>query len=382
MRHPQSTVRPIDIQCRLFEELSRLLPWTPIGSRCAMDVTLRILWMLATLRTSLSAVCERFGLPYGQTRIRRSLASQLPDPATLATAFSQRFRAMIPHAPRKGFVIAIDTHWCCYYGHRSTRGIVHGQRKGGTRRFFVYATAVIVEKGRRYTLALTAPESNRPLEALRPLLDQIAASGIRVRMLLLDKGFYATEVFQLLQDRRLPHIVAMPHRRAALRRLFHKRNAITHTLQARHRRGRPRGTVDLQLVRVTAPNRDGSVSTLVFAHHGLRPRGDIGDICRRLYKSRFGIESSYRQLNQAKARTTTRDRRWRLLLVGLSLLFRQLWVFLENAVHHCTGKRWSPTTILDRLRAQLAWFLAAELDDRSTLAIRSQDAVFLCADAP
>ena len=165
MRHHQSTVTPADIQCRVMSELSRLLPWVPIGPRCAVDLTLRI---------------------------RHSLASQLPDLVTLADAFSQRFRALIPHTPRKGFVIAIDTHWCCYYGNRSTRGIVHGQRKAGTRRFFVYATAVIVEKGRRYTLALTAAESNRPLEALRPLLDQIAATGIGVRMLLLDKGFYAT----------------------------------------------------------------------------------------------------------------------------------------------------------------------------------------------
>lgn len=381
MRHRQSTVTPADIQCRLFAELCRLLPWASLGPRCAVDVTLRILWMLAMLRTSLCALCERFDLPYGQTRIRRSLASQLPDPATLAAAFSQRFRAMFPQAPRKGFVIAIDTHWCCYYGHRSTRGIVQGQRKDGTRRFFVYATAVIVEKGRRYTLALTAPESNRPLEALRPLLDQIAASGIRVRMLLLDKGFYATEVFQLLQTRHLSHIVARPHRRPALRRLFRRRHAITYTLRTRHRKGRPREAVNLQLIRVTSPNRDGSVSTQVYAHHGLRPRGDLGAVCRRLYKTRFGIESSYRQLNQAKARTTTRDRRWRLLLVGLALLFRQLWVFLENAVRQCTGERWSPTTILERLRAQLAHALAAQLDDRCTLEIHSHDALFLCTVA-
>ena len=377
MRHHHSTVTPGDIQSRAMGELSCLLPWVPLGPRCSVDFTLRILWMLATLRTSLFALCERFGLPYRQTRIRHSLASQLPDPATLAAAFSHRFRALIPRAPRKGFVIAIDTHWCCYYGARSTRGIVHGQRKAGTRRFFVYATAVIVEKGRRYTLALTAPESNRPLEALRPLLDQIAATGIGVRMLLLDKGFYATEVFQLLQARRLPHIVAVPHRRPHFRRLFHTRDAITYTLRTRHRGGEPRQAVNLHLVRVTIPNRDGSVTEQVYAHHGLRPRGDLGAVCRRLYKSRFGIETSYRQLNQAKARTTSRDRRWRLLLVGLSLLFRQLWVFLENAVQERTGERWSPTTTLERLRAQLASVLTAELRDRCTLEIHDQDARFL-----
>jgi hypothetical protein len=381
MRHRHSTVTPADIQSRATRELGRLLPRQPVGPRCAVDVTLRILWMLATLRTSLFALCERFGLPYRQTHLRRSITTQLPDPATLAAALGHRLRALIPNAPRKGFVVAIDTHWCCYYGDRSTRGIVRGQRKAGTRRFFVYATAVIVEKGRRYTLAVTAPESNRPMEALRPLLDQIAAAGIRVRTLLLDKGFYATEVFQLLHARRRPHVVAVPHHRPHFRPLFRTADTATYTLRTRHRTGQPRAAVDLTLVRVTTPNRDGSVSEQVYAHHGLRPRGDLGAACRRRYRARFGIESSYRQLNQAKARTTTRDRRWRLLFVGLALLLRQLWVFLENAVHRHTGHRWDPATGLERLRAQLAHHLTAPLDDRSQLTIRTKDAQLLNDDA-
>jgi hypothetical protein len=381
MRHRHSTVTPADIQSRAASELGRLLPWLPVGPRCSADVAVRILWMLATLRTSLHALCERFGLPYRQTHLRRAIAAQLPDTATLGTAFGQRFRALIPRTPRKGFLVAIDTHWCCYYGTRSTRGIVRGQRKAGTRRFFVYATAVVVEPGRRYTLALTAPESNRPMDALLPLLDQIAAAGIRIRTLLLDKGFYATEVFQLLRDRRLAHVVAVPHHRPHFRRAFGRRAAITYTLRTRHRKGQPRAAVDLTLVRVTTPNRDGSVSEQVYAHHGLRPRGDLGAAWRVRYKARFGIESSYRQLNQAKARTTSRDRRWRLLFVGLSLLFRQLWVFLESAMRARTQQRWSPATGLERLRAQLAHLLTAHLDDRSQLTIRNKDAEFFSNNA-
>lgn len=382
MRHPYSTVTPADIQTRACAELALLLPWLPLGPRCTLDVTLRLLLMLATLRTSLSALCERFGLPYRQTHIRNSLASQLPDPAALAAAFGRRFRSLIPHVPRKGFHIAIDTHWSSYYGDPATRGIVRGQRKAGTTRFFVYATAVVVEAGRRYTLALAAPESNRPIEALTPLLDQIAAAGIPVRMLLLDKGFYATDVFRLLRDRGLPHIVAVPHRRPWFRRLFAGgRTTATHTLRPRHGRGRPRDGVDLRLVRVSIPVRGQAALEQVYAHHGLRPRGDLGTVCRRIYKSRFGIESSYRQLNQAKARTTSRDRAWRLLLIGLALLVRQLWVLLENAMAQRTGQRWPPETILERLRQQLADHLTRVLDDRNRLEIPRQYAEFLRGNA-
>ena len=49
---------------------------------------------------------------------------------------------------------------------------------------------------------------------------------------------------------------------------------------------------------------------------------------RETYRRRFGIEASYRQLNQARARTSTRDPLYRLLVVGLALLLRNLWQWL------------------------------------------------------
>ena len=45
-----------------------------------------------------------------------------------------------------------------------------------------------------------------------------------------------------------------------------------------------------------------------------------------LFRKRFGIETSYRQLGEGLAQTTSRDRRYRLLRVGLALLLRNVWV--------------------------------------------------------
>ena len=59
---------------------------------------------------------------------------------------------------------------------------------------------------------------------------------------------------------------------------------------------------------------------------------------------RFGIETSYRQLNQAKARTTTTDRRRRLLWVAVALLLRQAWVWCQRALagSRSNWTRWRP----------------------------------------
>ena len=43
------------------------------------------------------------------------------------------------------------------------------------------------------------------------------------------------------------------------------------------------------------------------------------------YRSRFGIESSYRQMNQARLRTCSRSPELRLLAVASAFLLRNLW---------------------------------------------------------
>ena len=52
---------------------------------------------------------------------------------------------------------------------------------------------------------------------------------------------------------------------------------------------------------------------------------------RDLYRLRFGIESSYRQLGQARPRTSSRDGVVRLLWVALGLLVRNAWVWAARA---------------------------------------------------
>jgi putative transposase len=45
-----------------------------------------------------------------------------------------------------------------------------------------------------------------------------------------------------------------------------------------------------------------------------------------MYRQRFGIETSYRQMNQVRARTTSRQPVIRLLLVGLAFILFNLYI--------------------------------------------------------
>ena len=53
---------------------------------------------------------------------------------------------------------------------------------------------------------------------------------------------------------------------------------------------------------------------------------------RTTYRSRFGIESSYRQVHQARIRTSSRNPVLRLLFVGVALVLRNVWVWLHAEV--------------------------------------------------
>jgi len=60
-----------------------------------------------------------------------------------------------------------------------------------------------------------------------------------------------------------------------------------------------------------------------------RVKGSVQEI-RRMYRRRFGIESSYRQWRQARISTCTREPHLRLLFVAVGLLLRNVWVWIHD----------------------------------------------------
>jgi hypothetical protein len=63
----------------------------------------------------------------------------------------------------------------------------------------------------------------------------------------------------------------------------------------------------------------------LYAYWGLVPGSTIW--VYETYRKRFGIEASYRQMNEVRIRTCSRSPLWRLLFVGLALILRNVWVW-------------------------------------------------------
>lgn len=94
----------------------------------------------------------------------------------------------------------------------------------------------------------------------------------------------------------------------------------------------------------------------MYAFWGITPASV--EWVRQTYRTRFGIESSYRQANQAKVVTTTPDPLVRLFLVGVALVLRNVWVWLHWDVLSAPRKG-GRVVRLDRLRFKslLLWML-------------------------
>ena len=340
------------------QALARSLDWKPFHESVSVDHLLDLLLLMAASTASLYATVRRF-FSFSHQTASLAVKANLPERQNIGwltrglvtalyevAAFSRKDR-------HRNWMAAIDTHLVPYYG-TPTPDLVGGPKKQGTKWFFCYATAVLLHKRRRYTIALEPVfPKTQPHEIVRVLLDQIAAKGLKIRGVTLDSGFDSGETLLLLQERNLAYSVPM-------RRKGTGSNARNRCFEGQHKQVR---WVEWNTKKTRLPVRTrtflwkGNRRTLLFAFQGwsgdhARNVHERANQSRRLYRRRFGIETSYRQKNQAQARTTSRDPIYRLLLEGIAYLLRQVWVMLTEILareSHAPANAWISALTLQKL---------------------------------
>jgi hypothetical protein len=309
--------------------------WKPFHRTVSVCALLDLLLLMAATGASLFATVRRF-FRFSHETARRAVRANLPTRDVLTAGLLRALhRVMIlsRRDRRRPWVLAIDTHDVPYYG-RPVPDLIGGPKKQGTKRFFGYATAALLHRQRRYTVALTPLLARQmPHEVVRILLDQVAETGLKIQGVTLDSAFDSGEVFLLVQERGLAYTIP-------LRRKGRGDNARNRCFDGRHRLVRWvewKTDKTSRLVRTRVVLWKGAHKTWALAFGGWggpRARGVYRQAGRQraIYRRRFGIETSYRQKNQAQARTTSRSPEYRLLLEGVAYLLRQVWVALTQQI--------------------------------------------------
>ncbi len=282
------------------------------------------------VREALDASC--FGVYDLEDQLNAALQYQLPA-------------SVLRRRKRKGWEVGIDLTDLPYHGKpaQTPEELCRGKAESGTTHFHSYATLAIVHNNQRYEVALTFVWADESMDqVVDRLLDQVRRLGLRLRRAYLDKGFCRREVYTLLRQRRLPYLIPIPvkGKSGGIRQLFTGRTSYrtTYTFNA----GKESAyTTDVIVIRRYSKGRYGRHGSewFVYAAYGM-DRVPLPQIFN-LYRRRFGMESGYRQLHQIRARTTSSNPTWRLLLVGLGFLLYNIYIFFrqEGQTTRTYGKR-------------------------------------------
>ncbi len=323
----QGTISPRFVHAEAASIVREHLQIQDHGWRCSAAVLISILFFAASRVASIFDACRRLRSAPSDEAVRQALLAMCPSVAEMErranAALSSRLGKHLRRRPQR---LAIDLTEIPYHGkpYQDPRELRSGKPKHGTTHFHTYGTLYLVQHGERFTLAMTYLWRDDPLrDVVRRLLRQVRELGISVRYLLLDRGFYSLDVVQYLKAAHYAFLMPVvcrgrrakdPSRATGPQRFWTWKHSgfDEHWLQNKGRRARVQIAV--------ACNRRGKRGRRrqVFAFWGFHPPN-----CRWVreeYRRRFAIETSYRQMNQARIRTCARDPALRILLVAIALI--------------------------------------------------------------
>lgn len=333
------------VQSYAARVLTDCLGLVDYGTRCPVSTLLAVVFTACARMCSLFAAGRHLRQAPSHETIRKALQSNLHDleglQDRLNTALIAYANRSLRRHPQK---VAVDLHLKPYHGQPQLEEneLVRGQAKSGTTHFHAYATAYLVLHGQRLTLALVyVRQGESSAETLRRLMRLCTQAQIKTKLVLLDRGFWTVAVIRYLQAARRPFVMPIITRGRKEDHL--KGPSGTRVFQTYTKGAFSRYTLTESKTKQTA-----TVGVGVYLRYKMGRRGEHGrqrlpyaywgwnprsvHAVHEQYRKRFGIESSYRQGNEARIKTCTRSPLVRLFLIAVALLMRNLWVWLHHEV--------------------------------------------------
>ena len=309
------------------------------GTLCQTSDLWRVLVQAAARRTTIEAVCTDLADAPDSNTVRGYLKEQLPVSTIRGLqhdcnrALASQLPAWLRDAPRD---IAIDLHDEPYYGQTSPDDpdcwVCRGEATAGTTRFYRCATAYVMHRDVRFTLAVVFVQPDNDLRwIVQQLCRHVKTLQIPVKCWFLDKGFCTIPLLRWFDTEfQSPALIAAPLRgkTGGTRALCRGRRSYrtTHTF-----RSADSGelTVPVAVVRTFRRRRDGRGQAEWLVYGWLRlPDLPLRQV-RKRYRRRFGIESSYRLLEQVRGRTTVRYPALRFFGMAIALILGNIWIALH-----------------------------------------------------
>ena len=336
----QHELKANDVHAYTLEMLKEHLKIKVDGYICKTDMILNVLIKASAENNSLEAACGDLEETADSNTIREYLNEALPI-KELREQEKQVNKVLACGTPadlvRTDIEVALDFHDEPFYGKQAgTRQVTcAGQAKKGTTHFVRIATAYIIWRQVRLTLAVryVLPE-DETLEILKFLLQRLKKLGFKAKVLYMDKGFASTSIIQYLTAQRQPAIIACPIRgkKGGTRALCRGRSSYSTKYTFTD------GTQTAIAMKASlVPNASGKLRrkwlAFILILLDWKP-----DKVYEEYRRRFGIECSYRMLRRVRASTTSRNPSLRFFLLSVGLILVNAWVFLRWTFSRLMGR--------------------------------------------
>jgi hypothetical protein len=344
------------VQDHATTTLRRHLRPRDFSDSCAASTLLRSLIFAAAAGISLAAVAALWTHGPCRETLRQAFLTTLPGYTELRRRLPGLLRASLPRHLRKRrcrrrYPLIIDLHAVPYYkrGRTPPEHVRKGQRVEGSHYSHQYASASLLCKGQYYVVALTPFDTDEDkATVVRRLLRQAAANGFSPRYVLMDRGFWAAKVFRYLQRARYPFLIPVlsrgkkattPGGPTGTRVFYHGHKTGRYPYRVSERRGRLSARLTIVVHRRNWGGRGQRHGRYVWAYGMWRMKLSTIQWVHECYRRRFRIESSYRLLEAARGRTSSRNEGCRLWYVVLAVLLLNAWLQLRRQTTNRRGGR-------------------------------------------
>jgi len=331
------TLSAAEVRQVVSDRLAEHLKLEADGYACSTQVVTDVLVKASVEGVAVEGTCNDLAaVPTGHT-VRNHLNEQL-CPAELTALEEQVNAALTADLPKRlwrgPLNLAADLHDEPFYG-KSEELVTYacrGEAKLGTTYFYRVATLYHIHDGVPTTLALTfVLPADTTLAVLQRLLDRAKKLGLQWDCLYLDKGFCSILVIRYLQEQQYAAVLACPIRgkTGGTRALCTGRASYltTHTFASAENGSCAAAVAVVRTYdssRRRRQRRKARWLVYVLVNVKLRP-----DQARQQYRSRFGVETSYRCMRATHAKTTSRNAAVRFFLIALAFILVNVWVTLR-----------------------------------------------------
>ncbi len=330
-----------DVRRMMLDVMEKHLSLKTEGYRSTTNETFNLLLKAVAEGSSVEAVCADSCGVVASNTLREQVNAGLDvselrqQEAEMNTALA----AAIPAGmPRGGLEVAIDTHDEPFYG-KTPELLTYTcktRAKAGTTRFFRLASAYVIWREVRLTLALTyvLPEDDLP-GVVERLLQRLGHLGLHATVAYLDKGFCSGDILRYLQRTQQAAVLACPIRGTSggIRALCQGRGSYTTDYTFTDGTRVRMALVDTRVRDPQTKRKQRKWLAFVLVNLDWTPHQVYNK-----YRRRFGIEASYRLLRQVKVLTNSRNPALRFFFLGLGLVMQNVWVLARWLFTRCPGK--------------------------------------------